>query len=83
MNPIFHRCRHTNVTWLDSHSCQCGDCHKVGHWFENEGIVMWVQAKHKSTQLGRGIDLPATSEPASAVAPTAVVQNTVAQNAVA
>jgi hypothetical protein len=73
MTIIFHRCRHTDVTWIDSHSCRCGDCHKVGHWFENEGIVMWVQAKNNTAQPSIPMELPATPQPA----------NTVAQNAVA
>ena len=43
MSYISLRCRHTNVKWINSHSCRCKTCNKVGHWFENEGLVMWIR----------------------------------------
>ena len=45
MNALLTRCRHNQVNWLDSHSCHCLDCGKTGHWFELEGLVMWVRGK--------------------------------------
>jgi hypothetical protein len=36
-------CRHGNVEWLDSHRCNCANCGKYGHWFE-EGYVIWTRA---------------------------------------
>ena len=43
MSPNLLRCRHYEVKWLTSHSCQCSSCGKHGHWFENAGLVMWVR----------------------------------------
>ena len=43
MNALLSRCRHVQVNWLDTHSCHCLDCGKTGHWFELEGLVMWVR----------------------------------------
>ena len=36
-------CRHWNVQWLDSHRCNCTNCGKYGHWFE-DGYVIWTKA---------------------------------------
>jgi len=43
MSQFFSRCRHLHVNWINSHACQCSGCGKTGHWFENEGLVMWVR----------------------------------------
>ena len=45
MSPNLLRCRHYEVKWLNSHCCKCSSCGKHGHWFENEGLVMWVRAE--------------------------------------
>ena len=45
MNALLTRCRHIQVNWLDTHSCHCQDCGKTGHWFEPEGLVMWVRGE--------------------------------------
>ena len=42
MPPLSSRCRHFEVNWLNSHTCLCSGCQKTGHWFEKEGLVMWV-----------------------------------------
>ena len=47
MNPNLLRCRHYQVKWLTSHSCKCSSCGKHGHWFENEGLVMWVREERE------------------------------------
>ena len=43
MNQFSSRCRHFQVNWINSHTCQCFGCRKTGHWFEQEGLVMWVR----------------------------------------
>ena len=43
MSQFFSRCRHLDVHWINSHTCQCAGCGKTGHWFEKEGLVMWVR----------------------------------------
>ena len=47
MDSMIPRCRHLRVKWLTSHSCQCANCGKHGHWYENEGLVMWVRQESK------------------------------------
>ncbi|QEG23577.1 hypothetical protein [Mariniblastus fucicola] len=49
MSPNVSRCRHYQVKWLTSHSCRCSSCGKHGHWFENEGLVMWVRAEREAS----------------------------------
>ncbi len=36
-------CRHYDVVWLDSHTCDCQDCGKQGHWMD-DGFVIWMKA---------------------------------------
>ena len=50
MNALLTRCRHVQVNWLDTHSCRCQNCGKTGHWFEREGLVMWVRSKKSETR---------------------------------
>ena len=45
MNALLSRCRHEQVSWLDTHSCRCLDCGKTGHWFELERLVMWTRGR--------------------------------------
>ena len=45
MNQTSNRCRHFEVNWINSHTCRCSGCSKTGHWFEPEGLVMWVLEK--------------------------------------
>jgi hypothetical protein len=39
-----HVCRHHSVDWVSSHHCQCKDCGKHGHWFE-EGFALWTMSE--------------------------------------
>lgn len=55
MSPNHLRCRHYNVDWIDSHSCQCKSCGKFGHWFENQGLVMWVRDDPKSAVVRKEV----------------------------
>lgn len=48
MSPNLLRCRHYQVEWLNSHSCQCSSCGKFGHWFENAALVMWIRGDEKA-----------------------------------
>ena len=36
-------CRHYDVVWLDSHTCNCKDCGRQGHWVD-DGFVIWMKA---------------------------------------
>ena len=54
MNQFSSRCRHFQVNWINSHTCQCFGCSKTGHWFEQEGLVMWVR--------GQAIEVPEKPE---------------------
>ena len=59
MNALLTRCRHEQVSWLDTHSCRCLDCGKTGHWFEIERLVMWTRGR----KVGRDRSLPPTIVP--------------------
>ncbi len=39
-------CRHHDVEWINSHTCQCRECGKQGHWTE-EGFAIWIRAEPK------------------------------------
>ena len=59
MSPTSTRCRHIQVNWTSSHSCQCQNCGKSGHWFEKEGLVMWLRDEALGTRtMATGIGGP-------------------------
>ncbi len=39
-------CRHFEVEWLNSHTCNCQQCGKFGHYFE-EGFALWTKAESR------------------------------------
>ena len=45
-------CRHYDVDWLDSHTCNCRDCGRQGHWME-EGFVVWVKGVSSLTSSAK------------------------------
>lgn len=49
MSPV-QTCRHWDVNWLDTHTCNCNQCGKFGHWFE-EGFVLWRRDRSRAQQL--------------------------------
>lgn len=45
MQSLSIRCRHEQVRWVGPNRCKCQSCHKVGHWFEAAGLVMWYRGE--------------------------------------
>jgi hypothetical protein len=41
-------CRHYSVQWIDSHTCNCQNCGKYGHYFE-DGFALWTKAAQRPT----------------------------------
>ena len=72
MNAFLSRCRHAKVNWLNTHSCHCLDCGKTGHWFEPEGLVMWVRDQKNE---GSNPLVPTNVTPQTRLDPSPVVSS--------
>jgi len=58
MNLVTNRCQHEEVNWLGPNRCQCRQCHKLGHWFEKAGLVMWYRGQEEPQQVIVQLPIP-------------------------